>query len=123
MSKKALYATVIGAFVAGAGAQFAVTHVLAADQAYEKQAGGGGAPEKVLLDNDKVRVNLVSFPKGFERPGNMKRRYDQLLVYIDPGDFSFVQHSDGSTPDPKQEAGRKPLEPGHVTFHGKDTVV
>lgn len=44
---------------------------------------GGGAPTRVLLDNDQVRATLISFPLGFIRPGGFKRRLDTLIVYID----------------------------------------
>ena len=32
-------------------------------------------------------MTLVTFPKGFTRPGGVKRRADTLIAYIDPGDF------------------------------------
>src|SRR5262249_1568082 len=48
----------------------------------EDKEGGGGAYQKTLVDNDKVKVILVDYKKGFIRPGAMKRRYNTLLVYI-----------------------------------------
>ncbi len=46
-------------------------------------AAGGGAPTRVLIDNEQVRATLISFPEGFIRPGGFKRRLDTLIVYID----------------------------------------
>jgi hypothetical protein len=93
---------------------------------YEKegQAGGCGAPEKVLVDNEVVRVNLVSFPTGFDRCGGVKRRNNQLLVYLDPGDYTLTTSGSSGKPikvDPN--APRKPLAPGSAVFHARDTVV
>jgi hypothetical protein len=95
--------------------------------AYEKEgeAGGCGAPEKVIVDNEVVRVNLVSFPKDFVRCGGVKRRNHQLLVYLDPGDFTLTRS--GATGEPmKAEANgrqRQPLPPGSAVFHARDSVV
>jgi hypothetical protein len=89
----------------------------------DAKIGGGGAPQKLLLDNTRVRVNLVSFLKDFDRMGGLKRRNDQLLVYIDPGAYEITRSGDSGkeiTPDP---AKRKPLAPGSAVFHGRDSVV
>src|SRR5579862_8899159 len=56
----------------------------------EDKEGGGGAYQKTLVDNDKVRVILVDYKKGFMRPGAMKRRYNTLLVYITPGRYTIT---------------------------------
>jgi hypothetical protein len=93
--------------------------------AYEADgaAGGAGAPQKVLIDNDIVRVNLVSFPAGFNRIGKVKRRYNQVAVYIDQSDFTITWN--GSTgedvPADKQRATKTPQ--GNVSFHAKDSLV
>src|SRR5262249_31132527 len=92
---------------------------------YEEDAkvGGGGAPQKLLLDNARVRVNLVSFPRDFDREGVLKRKNDQLLVYIDPGAYEITK-SGGSGKDVKPDpAKRKPLAPGSAVFHERDSVV
>ncbi len=89
---------------------------------YEDDAkvGGGGAEQVVLVDNDVVRVNLVSFKKGFTRPGALLRKNDQLLVYVDKGAFT-IQKSGNKTPVEKPEPQR--LLPGSSVFHYRDTVV
>lgn len=118
MNKKLVGLAAIATLFAAAGA-------FAWGEKYEDDAhvGGGGAPQKLLLDNARVRVNLVSFPKDFDRAGGVKRKNDQLLVYIDPGAYEITQ-SGGSgkvvTPDP---AKRKPLAPGSAVFHERDSVV
>ena len=122
MNKGILAAGVITTALAAAGAYAAGE---AWGQKYEddKTVGGGGAPQKILLDNARVRLNIVNFPEGFKRPGGMKRKYDQLLVYIDPGAYEITR-SGGSgkavTPDP---AKRKPLEPGSAVWHERDSIV
>jgi hypothetical protein len=75
--------------------------------------GGGGAPQKVIIDNDAVKVILVAYKKGFDRRGGLKRRYDTLLIYVDQGRYS---------------GGRYPpntlrLAPGSTVFHRKDSIV
>jgi hypothetical protein len=89
---------------------------------YEDDAkvGGGGADQTVLVDNDVVRVNLVSFKKGFVRPGAQLRKHDQLLVYLDQGAFT-IQKTGNQTPVAKPEPQR--LLPGSSVFHYRDTVV
>lgn len=90
---------------------------------HDKTVGGGGAPQNVLLDNARVRLNVVNFPEGFTRPGGMKRKFDQLLVYIDPGAYEITRSGgDGKvvTPDP---AKRMPLAPGSAVWHARDSVV
>jgi hypothetical protein len=140
MNKRIFYSVVAATFVTGTvfGAVIA-PHVLAAAEpardggavaaklgitAYETdgQAGGGGAPEKALIDNDVVRVNLVSFPAGFNRPGRVKRRYNQVAVYIDQADFTITWN--GTTaeavPADKQRATKTPQ--GGASFHAKDSL-
>ncbi len=46
---------------------------------------GGKVPLRVLIDNDKIRVNLLSFPAGYVRSEHFPRRSDQILVYLDAG--------------------------------------
>ena len=81
--------------------------------------GGGGAYQKTLVDNDKVKVILVDYKKGFIRPGAMKRRYNTLLVYITPGRYTIT--STGAN-TPVQEVPSK-LAPGSAVFHYKDSIV
>ncbi len=82
--------------------------------------GGGGAPQKTLIDNDVVKVNLVAFKKGFMRPGGVKRRYDTLLVYLDTGDHT-IMGGGGSPRNPNPTMQH--LLPGSSVFHRKETIV
>jgi hypothetical protein len=90
--------------------------------AYEDVAkeGGGGAPQKTLIDNDAVKVILVAFKKGFVRPGGVKRRYNTLLVYVDPGRYTITRGAGGPP-----AANPKPsiLAPGSAVFHRKESIV
>jgi|SRR5579862_19957 len=61
----------------------------AASLPYEQQAGGG-APTQTPVDNATVRATLISFPKDFVRPGDLRRQYDTLIVYIDEGKLAGV---------------------------------
>ncbi len=139
MSKTALYAAALVAGFAGVVTGFAVTSMAADSKvdpatltaarigitAYEpdSQTGGGGAPQKLLLDNDVVRVNLVSFPKDFVRPGKLKRRYDQLLVYIDQSDFTLTWSGGRGEPYKPSEMKASKLEPGSVAWHPRESLV
>jgi hypothetical protein len=89
--------------------------------AYEPEdtEGGGGAYQKTLIDNDKLKVILVGYKKGFVRPGGMKRRHDTLLVYVDPGRYTITKTGANT---PVKMAPHK-LAPGSVVFHRKDSVV
>ncbi len=89
---------------------------------YEDDAkvGGGGAEQKVLVDNDVVRVNLVSFKKGFVRPGGMMRKNAQLLVYLDEGQFTLTK-TGNNTPMEKPNSQR--LLPGSSVFHHRGSIV
>jgi len=62
----------------------------AAAQLPYEQVTGGGAPARVLIDNDQVRAVLISFSKDFIRPGNSRRHYDTVIVYIDDGKLADV---------------------------------
>ena len=86
----------------------------------ESKVGGGGAPEKTLVDNDSLRVHLVEYKKGYIRPGSVRRRNDQLLVYIDEGQYTTLKAGDGR-PLPNPRPSHEP--PGSSVFHWADTVV
>ena len=85
----------------------------------EDKEGGGGALQKTLIDNDKVKVILVAYKKGFVRPGGLKRRYDTALIYVDPGRYTITKEGANT---PVQMAPHK-LAPGSVVFHRKDSIV
>jgi hypothetical protein len=85
----------------------------------EDKEGGGGAYQKTLVDNDKVKVILVDYKKGFIRPGGMKRRYNTLLVYITPGRYTIT--STGANTPVKEPPSK--LAPGSAVFHYKDSIV
>ncbi len=112
MSKKIVVsALVAAAFVGGLGSGFVLNQnmpALAAEAMVEKDLGGG-APTKVLLDNSKMRVTLVTFQKGTMRQGDMKRRADQLIVYLEDGDFTMMPRP-GAAPRPAN-AGPRPSGP------------
>ena len=57
---------------------------------------GGKVPLTVLIDNDKVRVNLLTFPAGYRRVAPFPRRSDQLIVYLDDGQLAGL--SDAKAP-------------------------
>ena len=114
MSKKNLFIAglVAAGFVGGVGSGVMLNqNVLAAaqDVPVEKDLGGG-APTRVLLDNAKMTVTLITFPKDFVRKGDMKRRADQLIVYVDDGDFKFLPRP-GATPNASANAPPRPTGP------------
>ena len=89
----------------------------------EDREGGDGAPQKTLIENDKVKVVLVAYKKGFIRPGGFKRRHDTLLVYVDPGRYTITKGGGtGATTPVAQEQPAK-LAPGSSVFHRKDSIV
>jgi hypothetical protein len=108
MSKTIVCALTAGVFLAGAASGvFLSPHVLAAAAALP-----GEPPTKTLIDNDKIQVNLVSFPKGFRREGGAPRPYDQLIVYLDPGDFKVIPRPGAAPPTNPAAAGlRTPESP------------
>jgi hypothetical protein len=108
MLKKIFFCGLVAAaFTAGLGSGFVLNQrmpALAAETAVEMDLGGG-APTKVLLDNGKMRVTLVNFQKGTVRPGDMRRRADQLIVYLEDGDFKTVPRPGATRP---ASAGNRP---------------
>jgi hypothetical protein len=62
----------------------------AAAQLPYEQATGGGAPARALIDNERLRAVLISFPRDFIRPGNLRRHYDTVIVYVDDGKLADV---------------------------------
>lgn len=86
----------------------------------DNKVGGGGAEQKVLVENDVVRVNLVSFKKGFTRPGGLLRKNDQMIVYVDPAHLQVTKAP--GAPDLKTPI-QLHYAPGSSVFHYKDTVI
>ena len=86
----------------------------------EDKEGGGGAYQKTLIDNDKVKVIIAAYKKGFMRPGGVKRRYNTLLVYLDPGRYTITT-SGVNTPVKTLKPAK--LAPGSAVFHRKDSIV
>ncbi len=117
MSKKTLVIAglVAAAFAGGLGSGVVLNkNVFAAGEKLEVEKDlGGGAPTKVLLDNDRMKVTMITFEKGSVRDGNKARRADQLIVYVDDGDFSTVPRP-GATPNPNRQ---RPA-PGPVVCKG-----
>lgn len=62
----------------------------AAAQLPYEQVTGGGAPARALIDNERLRAVLISFPQDFIRPGSLRRHYDTLIVYVDDGKLADV---------------------------------
>jgi len=83
--------------------------------------GGLGAPQKTLIDNAAMKVNLVAFKKGFVRPGNVKRKYNTLLVYVDQGRFTITRSGGATAPNAKPVSQN--LAPGSSVFHWKESIV
>ncbi len=71
---------------------------------------GAGAPTRVLLDNASLRVTLISYPAGFKREGGMRRRLEQLIVYVDDGDFKVIPRP-GARPNPNFRPGAGTIGP------------
>ena len=86
----------------------------------EDKEGGGGAYQKTLIDNDKVKVILVAYKKDFVRPGGVKRRYNTLLVYVDPGRYTITKTGANT---PVKSLVPSKLAPGSAVFHRKDSIV
>jgi hypothetical protein len=105
------------AFVAGTTGGYLVPRVVAAEAARPS----GDAPTKVLIDNDQVRVSLVSFPTGFDRAGGMKRDYDQVIVFLDDGDYTIPPRP-GATPRPPSSTPPQRGPESSITPNG-DVVV
>jgi hypothetical protein len=111
-------AVVVGAAIAGIAASRVTAAEPGAAVKYEEQIGGG-APTKVVQDNDVLRATLITFPKGQVRQGGVKRKSDQVLIYIDKAKFTHLP-----TPGTQFTAETQSTEePGQVTYHAKDSVV
>lgn len=122
MNKTILAAGTLATILAAAGA-YAAGEAWGSKYEDDKTVGGGGAPQKLLLDNARARVNLVSFPDDFTRPGGLKRKNDQLLIYIDPGAYEITRSGGNGKAVAIDPAKRKPLEPGSAVWHERDSVV
>jgi hypothetical protein len=87
MRNKVVGGAVALAFLAGFGTDALVNARLAAaaaDFPVETDIGAG-EPSQLLIDNTKIRVTMVNFKKGTTRTGNVRRRSDQLIIYVDNG--------------------------------------
>lgn len=85
----------------------------------DDKVGGAGAEQRVLIDNEVVRVNLVSFKKGFTRSGGLLRKNDQMVVFVDQGDYTMTRR--GDTNQASSLKGRP--APGSTNFHYADTIL
>ena len=103
--------------VAGTGsiAMLSRSAVAATSEAEVEQDVGGGAPTRVISENDSIRVTLVSYPAGFKREGGKRRRLEQLIVYVDDGAFKVIPRP-GATPNPN--AGKRGPE-SSITLEGE----
>ncbi len=124
MSKKTYSVLAVGAIAIVAASGFAgvmkarAAAPVAADVKYEEQIGGG-APVKVLVDNDVLRATLITMPKGQIRQGGVKRKLDQILVYIDDAKYSHLP-TPGTQFDKESQSV---VEAGKITWHDKDSTV
>ncbi len=109
MSKTVIAAVAAVCVAAGAAGTLVASRVLAADAEVEANLGGG-VPTRVLAENNRLRVTLVSFPKGNVREGGKARRADQLIVYIDDSDFKTVPRA-GAVPNPNRGVQQRPAGP------------
>jgi hypothetical protein len=143
---------VVAAAIGGAGIGAIATHsALAADSSnlpWQTDVSGG-APEKVLVDNDALRVTLISYPEGFHRQGDQRRPYNTLIAYIDEGSFKVTPRAGARPrtgespnasrlgkpaqcdPNPAKDCGAvgpdgaysgQPYAPGTVNYHPKGNV-
>jgi hypothetical protein len=87
----------------------------------EDKEGGLGAPQKTLIDNSAMKINLVAFQKGFMRPGGVKRKYNTLLVYVDEGRYTITRSGGASAPNPNPRPAK--MAPGSSVFHWKESIV
>lgn len=76
-----------------------------------EQQIGGGAPSRVLIDNESMRVTLVAFPEGFIREGGQRRRLEQLIVYLEPGEFEVVGARSSTPAAPRVAGPESPITP------------
>ena len=58
-------------------------------------------------------------PKGHVRQGGVKRKLDQVLIYIDPAKYSHLP-TPGTQFDKESQSI---VEAGKITWHDKDSVV
>lgn len=98
------------AFFVASFAFFAEANVVLAAGESAAPLGDGGAPTKVLIDNDKVRVNLITFPTNHVRDGNFVRRTDQVLIYLDEGDFVTLNEAGQVQPPTGPSKAGRPAE-------------
>ena len=121
IAKKSVVTAALVATVSmvAAGTAFVSMRTASADvpEAQVEKDLGGGAPTRVLLDNNSLRVTLVSFPSGFRREGGLRRRLEQLIVYVDDGEFKVVPRP-GAKPNPN--AGKRGPE-SPITLDGEGT--
>jgi hypothetical protein len=112
-------AVIPAALVAVALAGIAGSSALGASSASNPdELYGGKVPMKVLIDNDKVRVNLLTFPQGYERHRHFARRSDQLIVYLDDGQLSTLSPSGDSTGNAAEQPGSASERPGKPVICG-----
>ena len=124
MSKKIYACLAVGAVAFVAASGFAgVMKARAAgpvpsETKYEEQVGGG-APTKVMFENDVLKATLITMPKGHIRQGGVKRKLDQILIYIDPAKYSHLP-TPGTQFDKESQSV---VEAGKITWHDKDSTV
>lgn len=111
-----------------------VTFAASVPQPAVEKDVGNGAPTRVLVDNETMRVTLVSFPAGFKREGGLRRRMEQLIVYVDDGEFKVIsQPGTKANPNAGKRGPESPIAldgevsrgvhtKGTVAWHPKDSL-
>jgi hypothetical protein len=83
-----------------------IVHAATANSGAADELDGSKVPLRVLIDNDKVRVNLLTFPAGYLRSEHFPRRSDQILVYLDDGVLDYPTSATADRADSTARAGQ-----------------
>ncbi len=70
------------------------------------ELAGGKVPLRVLIDNSKLRVSLLTFPQGYVRTESFARRSDQLIVYLDDAQLGSLADPAVPPSTELEEAGK-----------------
>ncbi len=91
--RKTLFTALVAATAVGgiaAGLSYG-QHVQAADEVGYEPDVASGAPSKVLIENSRARITLASHPAGFKKEGGKRRPFDQIIVWVDEGDYTVIR--------------------------------
>lgn len=121
MSNKIYASLAVGAIaiVAASGLAGVMKARAAGPVPADEEQVGGGAPFKVMFENDVMKATLITMEKGHIRQGGVKRKLDQILIYIDPAKYSHLP-TPGTQFDKESQSV---VEAGKITWHDKGTTV